>query len=163
MTAVNPPPIMWAQRHGAIFLTVCLEDCKSPEIRIEPNQVYFKGTGGTDKKEHEVTIELFKEVDPEKSLKAVRDRIIEIMLKKKEDTSGYWPQLTKEKKKFHWLKVDFNRWQDEEDSDDEVGGGGDLEEMMRSMGGLGCGHSKQSFDDLDPLEDSDDEDIPDLE
>lgn len=62
---MNPPSVMWAQRHGAIFLTVCLEDCKSPEIRIEPNQVYFKGTGGTDKKEHEVTIELFKEVDPE--------------------------------------------------------------------------------------------------
>lgn len=162
-SSANPPPVMWAQRHGVVFLTVCLEDCKNPEIRIEPDKVYFKGTGGTEKKEHEVTIDLYNEIDPEKSLKAVRDRNIEIMLKKKEDTSGYWPQLTKEKKKYHWLKVDFNRWQDEDDSDDEVGGGGDLEEMMRSMGGLGSGDSKPSFDDLDPLEDSDDEDIPDLE
>lgn len=35
--------------------------------------------------------------------------------------------------------------------------------MMRSMGGLGCDHAKPSFDDLDPLEDSDDEEIPELE
>nr|BAN20316.1 conserved hypothetical protein [Riptortus pedestris] len=164
MTTASPPPVMWAQRHAVVFLTVCLEDCKNPEIRIEPDKVYFKGTGGTEKKEHEITIDLYNEIDPEKSLKAVRDRNIEIMLKKKEDKHGYWPQLTKEKKKYHWLKVDFNRWQDEEDSDDDVvGGGGDLEEMMRSMGGLGGGDSKPSFDDLDPLEDSDDDDMPDLE
>lgn len=62
---MNPPPVMWAQRHGLVFLTVCLEDCKSPEIRIENDRVYFKGIGGTDKKEHEVTIELYKEIDTE--------------------------------------------------------------------------------------------------
>jgi len=32
--------------------------------------------------------------------------------------------LTKEKQKFHWLKVDFNKWKDEDDSDEEGGGGG---------------------------------------
>ena len=48
-----------------IFLTICLEDCKFPEIRIEPDKLYFKGIGGTEKKEHEVTIEFYKGIDPE--------------------------------------------------------------------------------------------------
>uniref|UniRef100_A0A0A9Y538 Protein wos2 n=1 Tax=Lygus hesperus TaxID=30085 RepID=A0A0A9Y538_LYGHE len=168
----TPPPIMWAQRSGVVFLTICLEDCKDPEIKIEADKLYFKGTGGTEKKDHEVTVSLYKEVDPEKCEKAVRDRNIEITLKKKDGDQGYWPQLTKEKAKYHWLKVDFNRWKDEEssgDEDDEMGGMGgmggnnlDLSEMMKSMGGLGGGgDSKPNLDDLES--DSDDEELPGLE
>ena len=61
----TPPMITWAQRQGVVFLTICLEDCKQPEIKIEPTSVHFKGIGGTDMKPHEVTINLFKEVVPE--------------------------------------------------------------------------------------------------
>lgn len=161
---VTPPPIMWAQRTNCVFLTVCLEDCKSPDIKLEADKIFFSGVGGTEKKKYEVTLNLYKEIDPEKSAKFLRDRNIELVLKKKEE-GPYWPQLTKEKQKFHWLKVDFNKWKDEDDSDDEFGGGQseDLEEMMRSMGGLGGGDSKPNFDDLDPESDSDDEELPDLE
>jgi len=56
---------MWAQRKNLVSLTLNLEDCKSPEITVEPTKVYFKGTGGPDKKLHEVTIELFNEIDTE--------------------------------------------------------------------------------------------------
>jgi len=57
--------VMWAQRHGVVLLTICLEDCKQPEIKIEPSSVHFMGIGGTEMKPHEVTINLFKEVVPE--------------------------------------------------------------------------------------------------
>jgi hypothetical protein len=60
-----PPSVMWAQRNNVIFLTICLEDCKNPEIKIANDKVYFHGVGGTEKKNHEVTIPLFKEIDPE--------------------------------------------------------------------------------------------------
>lgn len=56
---------MWAQRAKTILLTICLEDCKKPDIKISNESVYFKGVGGTDKKEYEVTINLYKEIDPE--------------------------------------------------------------------------------------------------
>lgn len=48
------------------------------------------------------------------------------MLQKPASDSKYWPHLTKEKKKYHWLKVDFKKWKDEDDSDDEAvsGAGG---------------------------------------
>ncbi|CAB3361689.1 Hypothetical predicted protein [Cloeon dipterum] len=164
---ITPPMVTWAQRQGVVFLTICLEDCKEPEVKIEPNSVFFKGVGGTENKPHEVTINLFKEVDSEKSAFFPRDRNIELVLKKKDD-GPYWPQLTKEKQKFHWLKVDFNKWRDEDDSDDEgTGQNQDLDEIMRQIGGLGGGAGgemdKPSFDDLEAEEDSDDEGIPDLE
>ena len=64
----------------------------------------------------------------QKSKYAVRDRVIEFALEKK-DSGPYWKRLVKEEKKQHWLKVDFNKWKDEDESDDEAGGGQDLEEV----------------------------------
>ena len=162
---------MWAQRSAVVFLTINLEDVKDPEIKFSKDSVYFKGTGGVEKKNYEVTIPLYKEIDPEKSKSYNRERCIEIVLVKANPEDGYWPTLTSDKKKHHWLKCDFNKWQDEDESGDEglggMGGGGDFEEMMRQMGGLGgAGGGKPSFDDLDEGEgeaDSDDEPIPDLE
>ena len=60
-----PPPVEWAQRRTTVFITICLEDCKKPEIKIESDKVYFKGSGGTDRKEHEVTLNLYAEIKPE--------------------------------------------------------------------------------------------------
>merc|ERR1711902_436998 len=105
------------------------------------------------------------EIDKEKSKFAVRDRVIEFALEKK-DSGPYWKRLVKEEQKQHWLKVDFNKWRDEDESDDEAGGGQDLEQMMSQMGGMagmpGGGGGKMerpSLDDLDAEEDSDDEEL----
>lgn len=57
--------VMWAQRPNLIFLTVCLEDCPNPEIKLESDKLIFKGIGGPDKKPHELTINFFKDVDTE--------------------------------------------------------------------------------------------------
>ena len=128
-----PPLVTWAQRPKLVFLTFCLEDCKEPNIKLEPTKLMFSGVGGTDKTEHAVTLEFLKEIDVDKSKYAVRDRVIEFALEKK-DEGPYWERLLKEKTKQHWLKIDFNKWKDEDDSDDEGGEGGgppggDLEEV----------------------------------
>ncbi|XP_045127878.1 co-chaperone protein daf-41-like isoform X1 [Portunus trituberculatus] len=161
-TQALPPPVTWAQRKNIVFLTICLEDCRSPTIKFEDDKIYFKGSGGTEKKDYEYTYDLYKEIDTEKSRSFPRDRNIELILVKKEE-GPYWPHLLKQKVKQHWLKVDFSRWKDEDDSEDEgEGQNQDLEEMMRQMGGLGGGDSRPSLDDLED-EDSDDDDLPDLE
>jgi len=180
MTSLHPS-VTWAQRNNCVFLTVCLEDCHDPTIKLEPDSVYFKGVGGPNKKEYEAKIDLFEAIKPENSAYQVRDRNIEFCLKK--ETEGpYWPRLTKSKDKKHWLKIDFNKWKDEDESEDEGAGGppggmggpgfggGDtnFEEMMRQMGGMGgfgAGGEKPSMDDLNGGEtDSDDDnDLPDLE
>ncbi|KFM61744.1 Protein wos2, partial [Stegodyphus mimosarum] len=152
-----PPPVLWAQRKNLLYVKVQLEDCRNPTIKVEKDRIYFKGKGGTDKKEHEVTLEFFKEIKPEESKYSVRDRATEFVLIKAEE--GFWKRLLKEDKKFHWLKVDFNKWKDEDDSEDEVEGT-DFEEMMRKMGGMNES-SDLNYDDA--VGDSDDEELPDLE
>jgi len=68
---LTPPGCMWAQRPKHLILTVCLTDVKDHTIKVEKNKMYFKGVGGTDKTEHEVEMEFFKEIDPEVSNKKV--------------------------------------------------------------------------------------------
>lgn len=155
-----PPPVLWAQRKNLIYLKIALEDCKNPTIQLEKDKLYFKGRGGPDNKEHEVTLNFLKEVKPEDSKHVVRDRGVEFVLIKAEE-GPYWSRLLQDAKKHHWLKVDFNKWRDEDDSDDDVGNGTDFEEMMRQMGGLGGGGT--DLGDLDGEPDSDDEGLPDLE
>lgn len=87
--------------------------------RFEKDSVLFKGTGGVDQKPHEVKIPLFKEIDPEKSKSYNRGRCIELSLIKANPEGPYWPSLTSDGKKHHWLKCDFNKWQDEDESGDE--------------------------------------------
>ena len=62
---------IYKQRPIIRFQTLFLQD---PVINVEKKKLYFKGVGGTEMKEHEVTMEFFKEIDPEKSKFAVRPR-----------------------------------------------------------------------------------------
>lgn len=141
----------------------------------------FRGKGGPDQKDHELNIELFGNVNPDESKFIVRARGTEIVLIKENLDAPFWTRLTKDNTKKHWLKVDFSKWKDEDDDEEpEEGGpppgaggppgGGDFEEMMRQMGGLGgaggmpdFGGGGADFGDLDGGEDSDDDELPDLE
>lgn len=148
----TPPSVSWAQRSARVFLTFNVE-CKKPDIKIEKKCVSFKGTCAPDKVLHEVDIPLYDEVDPEKSAFINKGRYIEVVLAKQKIDEPFWPTLTCDKKKHHWLKVDFNRWQDEDDSGDEVD---DMSNMFSSkMGDFG--------DEKDETSSADEEDLPDIE
>ncbi|XP_026731593.1 uncharacterized protein CG16817-like [Trichoplusia ni] len=157
-----PPPVLWAQRKEDVFLTFSIES-KDPTIKIEKDRVYFKGVNASDNRVNEVTIQLYEAVIPETSAYVNKGRCIEMILLKEKKDAPYWPSLTKDKKKPHYLKVDFNKWKDEDDEEENGGGNSyDIEEMLRTMGGGGGDKAeKPSFDDLET--DSDDENLPDLE
>ncbi|KAL5007183.1 hypothetical protein ScPMuIL_015989 [Solemya velum] len=153
----HPPAAMWAQRKDKIYLTLNLEDCKDPKIQLTETQLTFRSKGGPDKEVYEFTVEFYKEVDPNQSKYTVLPRNVPFVLIKKED-GPYWPRLFKDTVKVHWLKTDFNKWKDEDDSDVDEKDDMNLEDMMNSMGGLG---GDPGLDEKE--EDSDDEDLPDLE
>ena len=133
------------QRYTTIFVVLTLKANQISSARSATevhndvccSSLYFKGTAAADKKVYELNMKLLKEIDPEKTKYQVRDRCIEFALEKVEE-GPYWERLLEEKTKQHWLKVDFGKWKDEDDSDEEAGGG-DLEDMMANMGGLGGG------------------------
>ena len=166
-TIVKPAPVKWAQRGELVYLNFEVQDVEKPEVSVEKDKVTYKAVS-KDKQQYETVLNLFGQVKPEESKWVNRDRGAEFVLIKA-DAGPYWKRLLKEDTKYHWLKVDFNRWKDEDDSDDEGGAGGtNFEEMMRQMGGLGGAGGASPFNELDDLDvedekDSDDENIPDLE
>lgn len=176
--AAIAPLVQWAQRKDKVFLTIMVEDCKSPSIDISASKLSFKGKSKS--KDYEVELEFNKEVDPEKSKQRITGRDIYFELMKTEDSSSWWPRLLKDSSKRHWLKTDFNKWKDEDDTEDEAEDTNnfDMESMMQSMGGLGGmggmggmpggmggmgGMPDMSGLQGGDSDDSDDEDLPDLQ
>jgi prostaglandin-E synthase len=164
----NPiPPVVWAQRSDKLYVTLNVEDCKNADVKFSDKSLHFTGTNG-QKVEYDFTLEFFKEIDTEKSKFVVLPRHIPMVIVKK-DGGPYWPRLLHETTKVHWLKTDFDKWRDEDDSDvdeskdaafeDMMGKMGDYNGGMGGMGGMGAGDD----DDIPNEEDSDDEELPDLE
>lgn len=133
--------------------------------------MYFKGVGSPENKHYEVTINFLNKIVPDKVVSKNITRCIEFTVPKADEASGFWPKLTTDKGKLAWLKVDFNKWKDEDDEGDEeeTGGNfgdfGNMDDMLKNLAppkaGGGDG-SKPAFDDSDDEEDSD-QDIPPVE
>lgn len=150
-------------------------------FRIDEDSLFFKAVGLPENKNYEVKINFLKKINPDKVVSKNSGRCYEFVITKADTNSEYWKSLTSDKKP-HWLKVDFNKWKDEGSDDEDEGMGGmggmggmpgmdggmgNFNDLMSSMGGMGgmggMGDGKPSFDDLENEEDSDDEEIPDLE
>lgn len=138
--------------------------------RFTEETMYFKASSVDTAKQYEVTLNFLHKINPDAVQTKNTARCIEFTIKKAE-TGPYWASLTNDKKKPHFLKVDYNKWRDEEsDYDEEDGGGGGADaggfgNMQEMFANLNSGAaSKPNFDDFDEeKEDSDDEEIPNLE
>lgn len=165
-------------------------DCLS--FRFTENTLYFKGTSVDTCKQFEVTLNFLHKINPENVTTKNTSRCIEFSIKKAE-SGPFWASLTNDKKKPHFLKADFNKWRDEESDIEEgrqykslstyifdgnntfvinfwlleeggdAGGFGNMQEMFANLNSGAA--TKPNFDDFDAddKEDSDDEEIPNLE
>jgi len=116
------PSVIWAQRKdGNVLVTVRVHDAIEPVVKITPTTFNFVGTSDSRSNKFDLTIELFNEIDVEQSRYLVKPRGIEIVLKKN-DTSVWWPRLAKTTKKLHYISVDWDRWVDEDDEDEQKPG-----------------------------------------
>ncbi|CAG5096848.1 Oidioi.mRNA.OKI2018_I69.XSR.g14810.t1.cds [Oikopleura dioica] len=148
--------------------TTALEvrDAKNEQVVFEKNRMTFRSVAEEENKEKHYCneIELFGAIDPDQSRYVNTGRVVRCVMTRAEE-GEYWPRLTKEKIRIHWLKVDFGRWKDEDDSDDEDKAGADFE-LNDMLSGLrvdkdGNKQSMTDFDDLD--DDSDDGEIDGIE
>jgi len=154
--------VIWAQRSDKLYVTLDVEDCKNAVIKFDNTSLHFSGVNG-QKVEYDFTLEFCKEIDAEKSKYTVLSRHIPMVIFKKE-SGPYWPRLLKDNTKVHWLKTDFDKWRDEDDSDVDESKDAAFEDMMSKMGDYnGGGGGMNEEDEIPNEEDSDDEELPDLE
>ncbi|CAI4222229.1 unnamed protein product [Auanema sp. JU1783] len=155
------PAVFWAQREQLILLKFEVDEVKLEDLSVtEGNKLHFAGSSHNEK--YECTIVLFDEIDVS-GIKKVENRVFEITIPKKE--AKWWPRLFKENKKVHWLRVDFDKWVDEDDevADENVPMSDfNLDAFMQQQMGEGGMPGVPDFDGLDDLKDEDG-DLPDLE
>uniref|UniRef100_F1LDJ8 CS domain-containing protein n=2 Tax=Ascaris TaxID=6251 RepID=F1LDJ8_ASCSU len=153
------PLVQWAQRESCLYLTVEID--KVEQLNVTPKDLHVKGRYAGAETEYEATVEFYADVKTDYR-KIDSDRHLELVLNK--EAAGWWPRLLKAQGKIPWVKVDFNKWKDEDDEEDDLDGGPGGFDFSKYMAdaGAGGGGGAPNLDDFDD-EDEDTEDMPELE
>src|SRR4051794_15091446 len=77
-------------------------------LKLTPTTLSYKATTSKGV-EYAVEWDFFEEIDPTESRKLHSGRATECIIRKKEAKQEFWPRLTKEKVRLHWLKTDFDK------------------------------------------------------
>ncbi|XP_050296595.1 very-long-chain (3R)-3-hydroxyacyl-CoA dehydratase isoform X2 [Anthonomus grandis grandis] len=119
--ATFSPFVYWAQSENSIFLKIDLRDVKEPDIDIKEKALSFNGlgTGAQGIKKYGFKLLLFEAIKDNGCDHCIKitDNGINITLNK--TSPGWWPRLISAPQKPTWLKIDFDKWQSEEDLLDE--------------------------------------------
>ncbi|SCU89939.1 LANO_0D06964g1_1 [Lachancea nothofagi CBS 11611] len=132
MSPALTPEVLWAQRSSSsdieqnyLLVTIMIPDCENPKLELDSTHLDFSAqspghVGDEDEHKYRLRIDFYKEIDAEKSLSRVANgRDYFLKLYKKDLDAEYWPRLTKEKLKYHFIKTDFNKWVDEDEQEEE--------------------------------------------
>jgi len=154
------PEVKWAQRLDKVYITVQLPDAKNVKVNLEPDGVFsFSATAGTDDNTYEIKLDLHDKVNVEESKTNVGVRNIFCVVEKAE--KAWWKKLLRgDVKTPHYVKVDWDKWVDEDDDNSGTGdldlGGMDFSKFagMEGMDGMsGLGDMGGMDDDLDDTDD----------
>ncbi|XP_039140823.1 co-chaperone protein p23-2 isoform X2 [Dioscorea cayenensis subsp. rotundata] len=117
------PEVLWAQRSDKVYLTISLPDAKNISAESKPQGLFTFSATGKQGEPFSFSLELYGSILPEKSKINVGLRNILCTIQK--DNKGWWKRLLKsEEKPAPYIKVDWNKWCDEDDEetlDDQSG------------------------------------------
>lgn len=122
----NVKQVLWAQRSSTtdaakniIYLTISVPDVPRENLvlDIQPQSISFSGTSSSLKRQYEVTLDLYDEINVDETKINHTAKNLELVLRKKQLKEEYWPRLIKDNKKLHFLKTDFDKWVDEDEQD----------------------------------------------
>jgi prostaglandin-E synthase len=178
--AARNPNVLWAQLSDKVFLTLDIQEAEKPVVNVTNNDntgnVSYKGKAkshalGADFHDYSLDLDLYGAVDPAKSKISATARHVVLVIAKEAGSEGFWPRLTKDKAKQPYIKVDWDKWVDEDDEGDEAADPTSQFDFS-DLSGFG-GSGGVGADDDEPLTgggatpldggDSDDEELPDLE
>jgi len=151
-----PPPVSWAQRNDLLYIIIDVE-CKDIDHKVTDRTFHFKGVNVLDNKKYDVTLTFLHPVEPERTTCKNIGRCLEFTIYKKEN-GPYWPSLTADKTKLHFLKANFSKWKNESDDEDDVNSSMPFENLMSNP----AMDWNNKFDDFNVEDDDSDDNIPSL-
>ncbi|PIA34587.1 hypothetical protein AQUCO_03700108v1 [Aquilegia coerulea] len=112
------PSVKWAQRSDKIYLTVDLPDAKDVKYKLEP-EGKFTFSAAKDGVGYEISFELYDEINVEESKVKIGVRNIFYLIKKSE--KKWWNRLLRQEGKPPvFLKVDWDKWVDEDEENEDA-------------------------------------------
>ncbi|KAL6507087.1 hypothetical protein OROHE_021986 [Orobanche hederae] len=137
------PEVLWAQRSDKVYLTISLPDAKDISVNCEPDGLFTFSAVGVNGEPFNFTLQLYDNTAPQGCKTKICFRNILCSIQKEQ--KGWWKRLLKSEEKLApYIKVDWNKWCDEDDeesesnltSDDEVVYTGENEESSDEEGML---------------------------
>ncbi|KAJ3674790.1 hypothetical protein LUZ60_005406 [Juncus effusus] len=107
------PEVLWAQRSDRVYLTISVPDAKDVKVKAEANGLFSFSAVGPQGEAFSFSLELFDSIQSEglKMKTGLRNIICSVQKEKKE----WWKRLLKSEAKHPYIKVDWNKWVDEDD------------------------------------------------
>ncbi|KAL6585567.1 hypothetical protein OROMI_002211 [Orobanche minor] len=150
------PEVLWAQRSDKVYLTISLPDAKDISVNCEPDGLFTFSAVGVNGEPFNFTLQLYD--NTARQMNGCEDSSISfdegcktkiclrnILCSIQKEQKGWWKRLLKSEEKLApYIKVDWNKWCDEDDeesesnltSDDEVVYTGENEESSDDEGML---------------------------
>ncbi|WOL09412.1 hypothetical protein Cni_G18165 [Canna indica] len=152
------PTTKWAQNSDCVYITIELPDAKDVKLTLQPEGRFcFSATSGAENIPYQLDFELFDKVNVDESKAAVGLRTICYLIKKAE--KKWWSRLLKQEGKPPvYLKVDWDKWIDEDDEKEDKFGGMNFDDMDFSKLDMGGAEDELDDDDDDDLDDTADKD-----
>lgn len=127
------PSVKWAQRSDKVYITIELPDAKDVKLKLEPEgKFFFSAT--KDGMPYEVDLELLDKINVEESKYNIGVRHIVYVIQKAE--KKWWSRLIKQEgKPPAFLKVDWDRWVDEDEENEKRFDLDDMDFSKLDMGG----------------------------
>ena len=131
------PLIRWAQRKDRVFLEVPLMDITEEKVDLTNTHLKFHCTSGG--KKYQFELETFEQVNTETSKWNKTGFHLLFVLEKKNTDAAFWPRLIKSTAKSQYIQVDWSKWvdEDEEEEDPNKGLGGFDPSQMQGFPGMG--------------------------
>lgn len=127
------PLVKWAQTSDKIYVTVELPDANDVKLKLEP-EGKFIFSAVKDGNPYEIDIELLDKVDVKESKYNIGMRHIVYVIQKAE--KKWWSRLIKQEgKPPAFLKVDWDKWVDEDEENEKSFDFGDMDFSKLGMGG----------------------------
>jgi len=126
------PHCLWSPRSDRIYLSVEIPDATDVKVALHDDGKILV-SANSEGNHYELNLELFGEIITEKSKWKVTGRMIELNIERKEQ-GEFWPRLTKSKEKNSNISVDWSRWVDEDEEEEDQydwnQSGGDVNEPL---------------------------------
>jgi hypothetical protein len=110
------PPLMWAQDRTRVFVTIKLQDIENESVTFGEASFTFKGRTRSPSAVYDFPLELFAEIlpDDEETKISQFGRYTQLNIRKK-DITVWWPRLAKTTERLHNLRIDWEKWVEEDE------------------------------------------------